>query len=67
MSEDEQRRVRDVPDDPRNDPEATVDALEERALGGRDEQVREGEDEEPAIEQDLDEEDLGEASSEPAD
>jgi len=49
-----------VPDDPQSRPEETVDALEERVLGGTADQSRdEAEDDSPAIEQDLDAEELG--------
>lgn len=55
----EEKDVPAVPDGPRIHLEETVDALEERALGGTDHQSRdEAEDESPAIEQDIDEEDL---------
>jgi len=57
-----------VPDNPRHHLEETVDALEERALGERATQSRdEGQDESPAIEQDLDQEDMSSgAGSEPS-
>ena len=56
-----------IPDNPRHHLEETVDALEERALGERATQSRdEGQDESPAIEQDLDQEDMSSgAGSEP--
>ena len=57
-----------IPDNPRHHLEETVDALEERVLGERANQSRdEGQDESPAIEQDLDPEDMGSgAGSEPS-
>ena len=57
-----------IPDNPRHHLEETVDALEERVLGERANQSRdEGQDESPAIEQDLDQEDMSSgAGSEPS-
>ncbi|HYZ08176.1 MAG: hypothetical protein LC799_06190 [Actinobacteria bacterium] len=57
-----------VPDNPRHHLEETVDALEERVLGERAGQSRdENQDESPAIEQDLDPEDMSSgAGSEPS-
>ncbi len=56
-----------VPDNPRQHLEETVDALEERVLGERAARSgEEGQDESPAIEQDLDQEDMSSgAGSEP--
>lgn len=60
-----------VPDDPQSRPEETVDALEERALGGTQDQSRdEAEDESPAIEQDVDAEEVSSSevsATQPAD
>lgn len=58
-----------VPDDPRNRPAEAVDALEERVLGEQEDQDRtEDEDEQPAIEQNLDEDEMSSGQgSEPAD
>ena len=57
-----------IPDNPRHHLEETVDALEERVLGERVDRSRdEGQDESPAIEQDLDPEDMSSgAGSEPS-
>ncbi|MDQ3990409.1 MAG: hypothetical protein M3291_14690 [Actinomycetota bacterium] len=57
-----------VPDNPRHHLEETVDVLEERVLGERATQSRdEGQDKSPAIEQDLDQEDMSSgAGSEPS-
>ncbi len=62
---DEQDQGRSVPDNPEHHPEETVDALEERAVGGPADQSRDEDDDAPAIEQDLDDDDLGKAGSEP--
>lgn len=60
---------RKIPDNPEHHPEETVDALEERAVGGTADQSRDEDedDDSPAIEQDLDDDDLGTAGSEPTD
>lgn len=71
VSQNERDATSEIPDDPKNHPEETVDALEERALGRPDDEARdEPADDSPAIEQDIDQEDLGrggeDAGSEPS-
>ncbi|WP_141921338.1 hypothetical protein [Halopolyspora algeriensis] len=60
VSNGEHDDARAIPDDPQDKPEETVEALEERALGTPEHRVgeEESEEESPAIEQDLDAQDM---------